>query len=57
LQTLQAHMQQRVLVPALALTKAFAPPGFMRFLPRTPIVRKLPPRLIGFCVWPVHVRE
>ena len=57
IQALQAQMQQRVLAPALDPTKAFALPGFMRFLPRVPILRKLPPRLIGFGVWPVHVKK
>jgi hypothetical protein len=44
-------------IGALALTNASAPPGFMRLLPRTPIVRKLPPRSICFSVWPVCVKE
>ena len=61
IQGLQAQLQQRVLAPALAPalnpTKAFAPPGFMSFLPRVPVLRKLPPRLIGFGIWPVHVKN
>jgi 2-polyprenyl-6-methoxyphenol hydroxylase-like FAD-dependent oxidoreductase len=57
IQALQAQLQRRVLAPALDPTKPFAPPAFMRFLPRVPLLRKLPPRLIGFGIWPVHVRN
>jgi 2-polyprenyl-6-methoxyphenol hydroxylase-like FAD-dependent oxidoreductase len=57
IQALQAQMQRRVLTPALDPTRAFAPPGFMRVLPRVPILRKVPPRLIAFGIWPVHVKK
>jgi 2-polyprenyl-6-methoxyphenol hydroxylase-like FAD-dependent oxidoreductase len=57
IQALQSQMQHRVLAPALNPSKAFTPPGFMRFLPRVPLLRRLPPRLIGFGVWPVHVKN
>jgi 2-polyprenyl-6-methoxyphenol hydroxylase-like FAD-dependent oxidoreductase len=57
IQALQAQLQRRVLAPALDPTQPFAPPAFMRFLPRVPLLRKLPPRLIGFGIWPVHVRN
>jgi 2-polyprenyl-6-methoxyphenol hydroxylase-like FAD-dependent oxidoreductase len=57
IQALQAQIQRRVLAPALDPTKPFAPPRFMRFLPRVPLLRRLPARLIGFGLWPVHVKK
>ena len=48
-------MQHRVIARGLDPTESFSPPAFMRFLPRIPILRKLPPRLIAFSIWPVHV--
>jgi hypothetical protein len=29
----------------------------MRFLPRVPLLRRLPARLIGFGLWPAHVKK
>ncbi len=57
IQAFQAQMQRRVLAPALDPTKPFAAPGFMRFVPRVPLLRRLPARLVGFGVWPVHVKK
>jgi 2-polyprenyl-6-methoxyphenol hydroxylase-like FAD-dependent oxidoreductase len=57
IQALQTQMQRRVVVRALDPTEPFTPPAFMRFLPSVPILRKLPPRLIAFGIWPVHVRD
>ena len=55
IQALQTQMQHRVIARGLDPTESFSPPAFMRFLPRIPILRKLPPRLIAFGIWPVHV--
>lgn len=57
IQALQTQMQRRVVVRALDPTEPFTPPAFMRLLPSVPILRKLPPRLIAFGFWPVHVRD
>jgi 2-polyprenyl-6-methoxyphenol hydroxylase-like FAD-dependent oxidoreductase len=56
IQAIQAQMQRRVIARDLDPTEPFASPGFMRFLPRVPILRKLAPRLIAFGIWPVQVK-
>jgi hypothetical protein len=57
IQALQTQVQHRVIARGLDPTGSFSPPAFMRLLPRIPILRKLPPRLIAFGIWPVHVRR
>jgi 2-polyprenyl-6-methoxyphenol hydroxylase-like FAD-dependent oxidoreductase len=57
IQTLQRQVQHRVIARGLDPTGSFSPPAFMRLLPRIPVLRKLPPRLIAFGIWPVHVRR
>jgi 2-polyprenyl-6-methoxyphenol hydroxylase-like FAD-dependent oxidoreductase len=57
IQALQTQVQHRVIARGLDPTEPFSPPKFMRLLPRIPILRKLAPRLIGFGIWPVHVRR
>ena len=49
-------MQKRVLAPALASNQTtIEVPAFFRLLVRTPVLRNLPPRLIGFGVRRVRV--
>jgi 2-polyprenyl-6-methoxyphenol hydroxylase-like FAD-dependent oxidoreductase len=53
IQSLQALIQQRLIARALDSSQTFQPPAFLQW----PILRDLPPRLIGFGVWPVHVKQ
>ncbi|HXA06227.1 MAG TPA: FAD-dependent oxidoreductase [Bryobacteraceae bacterium] len=56
IQGFQAMIQKRVLAPALASTQTtLQVPAFVRWLVRMPILRDLPPRLIGFGVQRVRV--
>ncbi|HEY9860903.1 MAG TPA: FAD-dependent monooxygenase, partial [Candidatus Obscuribacterales bacterium] len=53
IQALQALIQKRLIARALDSSQPFQPPFFLRL----PILRDLPPRIIGFGVWPVHVKQ
>ncbi|HEY9805433.1 MAG TPA: hypothetical protein V6D04_02625, partial [Candidatus Obscuribacterales bacterium] len=53
IQSVQALIQQRLIARALDSSQPFQPPAFLQW----PILRDLPPRLIGLGVWPVHVRQ
>jgi len=56
IQGFQAIMQKRLLTPALASTETTVQvPALVRMLVRMPILRDLPPRLIGFGVQRVRV--
>jgi 2-polyprenyl-6-methoxyphenol hydroxylase-like FAD-dependent oxidoreductase len=56
IQGFQAMMQQRILAPALTSTQTtLHVPALFRWLVRMPILRDLPPRLIGFGVQRVRV--
>jgi 2-polyprenyl-6-methoxyphenol hydroxylase-like FAD-dependent oxidoreductase len=58
IQGFQAMMQKRVLAPALASTQTtLEVPALFRWLVRVPVLRDLPPRLIGFGVQRVRVEE
>jgi 2-polyprenyl-6-methoxyphenol hydroxylase-like FAD-dependent oxidoreductase len=57
IQSFQALIQGRVLAPALASDGPFAPPLLLRLLPRAPILRDLPARVVAFGVWPVRVKD
>ena len=57
IQTVQAQVQRGVLAPALRTSEPFSPPFLLRLLPKIPVLRDLPARLIGYGVWPVHVEE
>jgi 2-polyprenyl-6-methoxyphenol hydroxylase-like FAD-dependent oxidoreductase len=57
IQRFQAVIQRRVLASALRSSEPFAPPLPLRLLPRIPILRDFPARLIAFGLWPVHVKE
>ena len=58
MQGLQAMMQKRVLAPALTSTQAtIQVPWLIRFLVQVPILKDLPPRLIGFGLRRVRIDE
>ena len=57
IQTVQAQVQRSVLAPALRSSEPFSPPFLLRLLPKIPVLRDLPARLIGYGVWPVHVKK
>jgi 2-polyprenyl-6-methoxyphenol hydroxylase-like FAD-dependent oxidoreductase len=57
IQRFQTLIQRRVLATALRSNTPFAPPVLLRLLLRVPILRSLPARIVGFGLWPVHVRE
>jgi len=56
IQAVQAQVQKNVLAPALGSSGPFSPPLPLRLLPRIPLLRDLPGRLIGFGLWPSRVR-
>jgi 2-polyprenyl-6-methoxyphenol hydroxylase-like FAD-dependent oxidoreductase len=56
IQKFQAVIQRRVLASALRTSEPYAPPLALRLLPRIPILRDLPARLIAYGPWPVHVK-
>lgn len=55
IQRFQAVMQSRVLAPVLGSPHAIQVPAFFRILLRMPILKDVPPRLIGFGVKKVRV--
>jgi 2-polyprenyl-6-methoxyphenol hydroxylase-like FAD-dependent oxidoreductase len=57
IQAFQAQVQRRVVARALDFSQPFTLPVFLRLLPRLPILRKLPARLIAFGVRPAHVQN
>jgi 2-polyprenyl-6-methoxyphenol hydroxylase-like FAD-dependent oxidoreductase len=56
-QTAQLAVQSRVLSPALAASRASAPPLAMRLLARFPVLRRIPARLVGIGIRPEHVQS
>jgi 2-polyprenyl-6-methoxyphenol hydroxylase-like FAD-dependent oxidoreductase len=56
IQAAQAQVQKNVLAPALGSSRPFSPPLLLRLLPRIPLLRDLPGRLIGYGLWPSRVR-
>lgn len=57
IQAAQAQIQRRVLAPALRSNEPFSPPLPLRLLPRIPILRDVPGRLIGFGLRPTRIKE
>ncbi len=55
IQAVQAQIQRNVLAPALG-SSGPAPPLLLKLLPRIPLLRDVPGRLIGYGVWPSRVR-
>jgi 2-polyprenyl-6-methoxyphenol hydroxylase-like FAD-dependent oxidoreductase len=57
IQMLQSQVQQRLLAVALNSEQPFTMPAFMRIALRLPGLRVLPARIIGYGLWPVHVKQ
>jgi len=55
IQAAQAQVQKNVLAPALGSSGPFSPPLLLRLLPRIPLLRDLPGRLIGYGLWPSRI--
>ncbi len=53
IQAFQSLLQRQLIARALNTSKPFTPPFFLRL----PILRTLLARLVGFGVWPVHLRS
>lgn len=51
----QALIQKLVVSRALTSSDALEPPPAVRLLLHLPVLRDIPPRLVGLGVWPVHV--
>jgi 2-polyprenyl-6-methoxyphenol hydroxylase-like FAD-dependent oxidoreductase len=56
LQGLQSQAHRRIVAPAVAGSGIPSPPAPVRALLGLRAVRDLPARIIGFGIWPVHVR-
>jgi 2-polyprenyl-6-methoxyphenol hydroxylase-like FAD-dependent oxidoreductase len=56
-QRLQLAVQDRILAKALASEDTFRPPFVLRMIAKTPVLRRLPARIMAFGVRPEHVRE
>jgi hypothetical protein len=57
IQKAQAKIPPQVLHRARRTDEPFAPPLPLRLLLRTPVVRNIPSRIVGFGFWPVRVKE
>jgi 2-polyprenyl-6-methoxyphenol hydroxylase-like FAD-dependent oxidoreductase len=57
IQAIQTQIQRRVLASVLRSEEPLAPPGWLRLLPRVPLVRSVPARIFGLGLWPVRVKE
>jgi 2-polyprenyl-6-methoxyphenol hydroxylase-like FAD-dependent oxidoreductase len=55
-QSLQITLQDRVILPALSRGTEPRAPWYVRILPKTPLLRDLPARLIGLGFRPEHIR-
>jgi 2-polyprenyl-6-methoxyphenol hydroxylase-like FAD-dependent oxidoreductase len=55
-QSLQVTLQDRVILPALSRGAEPRAPWYLRMLPKTPLLRDLPARLIGLGFRPEHIR-
>lgn len=57
IQRLQALVQNRLLAPALSASAPVTVPPALRMLPRVPVLRGLPARVIGYGLWPSRLQE
>jgi 2-polyprenyl-6-methoxyphenol hydroxylase-like FAD-dependent oxidoreductase len=57
IQAVQAQVQKNVLAPALGSSGPFSPPLLLRLMPKVPLLRDLPGRLVGYGVWPSRVKK
>ena len=51
IQAVQAQIQKTVVATALRSDRPLEPPAFLRL----PVIRAIPPRVLGFGIWPVHL--
>ena len=51
IQALQAQIQKNVVEAALRSDRSLEPPAILRL----PVIRSVPPRIVGFGIWPVHL--
>ena len=56
IQSLQARVQRGILQPGLRWDQTFEPPKFLRYIPKIPILRNIPGRIIGMGVRKVTVQ-
>jgi 2-polyprenyl-6-methoxyphenol hydroxylase-like FAD-dependent oxidoreductase len=57
IQRVQLAVQRRVIAPVLAARGPIRAPAFLRLLPRLPLLRRLPARIVGLGIRPEHVRS
>jgi 2-polyprenyl-6-methoxyphenol hydroxylase-like FAD-dependent oxidoreductase len=57
IQAVQTQIQRRVLASVLRSDQPLAPPSWLRLLPRVPLVRSVPARIVGLGLWPVRVKK
>ncbi len=57
IQRLQSFAQQAVLAPALKANESFTVPRWVRFLLSIPFVRTIPARVVGYGLFPAHVKK
>ncbi len=57
IQAVQAFVQKRMIAVAIDPTQPFQLPGFMRWLPRLPLLRDIPARLVAFGLQRERVAE
>jgi 2-polyprenyl-6-methoxyphenol hydroxylase-like FAD-dependent oxidoreductase len=56
-QRLQVLAQNRIVQPVLASTRPLTPPWILRFMSRTPLLQRIPARIVGVGVRPEHVHS
>jgi 2-polyprenyl-6-methoxyphenol hydroxylase-like FAD-dependent oxidoreductase len=57
IQAVQAQIQRRVLAPVLRSSEPLSPPLPLRLLPKIPVLRDVPGRLVGFGFWPSRIKD
>ncbi|CAN5912867.1 FAD-dependent oxidoreductase [soil metagenome] len=57
IQRVHSLIQRNVLAPSLETNESFTLPSTVRLLLSLPLLRNIPPRVVAYGLWPVHVRE
>jgi 2-polyprenyl-6-methoxyphenol hydroxylase-like FAD-dependent oxidoreductase len=57
IQAFQSFMQRQVLNPIINAREPIRVPPLVRFLLRQPFIQRIPMRIVGLGVWPVHVKH
>lgn len=57
IQLFQATLQNRIFAKAMAAGDGFRLPSFLAVLRSVPLTRNLPAQMIGFGLWPAHVKS